>query len=206
MASLSPEQLREVLAKHQAWLRSEPNGQRADLQRANLQGANLQGADLQGANLQGANLQGANLQRAHLQGAYLQGADLQRADLQRANLQGANLQRADLQGAYLQGAVLHENWQIENYRDLLWIGPLGSRNDFLLANLRQGRVIAGCFEGTLTEFAARAHETHGDSEYTREYQATVDYLRALIAVRHPERQDSGSPGWETAEDAKAVPA
>src|SRR3989337_2875318 len=75
---------RDILEKHAKWNRSEPGGERADLQGADLQGANLQGADLRGANLRGADLQGADLQ-----GADLQGADLQGADLQGANLWGA---------------------------------------------------------------------------------------------------------------------
>jgi hypothetical protein len=107
---------RDILEKHAKWLRSEPGGERADLQRADLQGADLQGADLQGADLQGADLRRADLQRADLrradlqradlQGAYLQGADLQGADLWGAYLQGADLQGADLQGADLEGADL----------------------------------------------------------------------------------------------------
>jgi hypothetical protein len=85
----TPDQWRDILEKHARWWRSEPGGERAD----------LQGAYLRGADLQGAYLQGADLQRADLQGAYLQDANLQDANLRGANLRGAYLQGADLQGA-----------------------------------------------------------------------------------------------------------
>lgn len=60
MNTYTPEQLQEILRRHDAWLRSE-GGECADLRGANLSGANLYGANLYGANLRGAKLRGANL-------------------------------------------------------------------------------------------------------------------------------------------------
>ena len=106
----------DILEKHAAWLRGEPEGvkadlsganlSRADLSGANLSGADLFGADLSGANLSGANLSGADLSGADLPGANLSGANLSWADLSGANLSGANLSRADLSGADLSRADL----------------------------------------------------------------------------------------------------
>ena len=53
--------IQKILDLHVKWLRSKPDGERANLTRANLEGANLWGANLEGANLRGANLWGANL-------------------------------------------------------------------------------------------------------------------------------------------------
>ncbi len=53
---MKADELKDVLAKHLAWLRSEAGGARA-----NLTGANLRDADLGGANLGGADLRGADL-------------------------------------------------------------------------------------------------------------------------------------------------
>ena len=78
--------IQKVLDLHAKWLRSEPDGERANLEGANLEGANLEGANLEGANLWGANLTRANLTRANLWGA----------NLTRANLWGANLTKANL--------------------------------------------------------------------------------------------------------------
>ena len=64
----------DILEKHDAWLRGEPEGVKAD----------LTGADLTGADLTGANLSWANLSRADLSGANLSWANLSRADLSRA--------------------------------------------------------------------------------------------------------------------------
>ena len=119
---MTPEQIKEVLELHTAWLRNQAGGQQAnlsganlrgaDLRGANLSGANLHSADLRGANLYGANLHsanlyGANLDGANLDGANLYGASLYGADLSEANLYGANLDGADLSGANLSGANLY---------------------------------------------------------------------------------------------------
>ena len=100
-------------------------------------------------------------------------ADGARADLYRANLSGCDLS----------GAKIYGHWMVETRRDLLWIGPLGSRNDFLMINLPTLRLQAGCFEGTIEAFLAAVSTTHGESEYGREYAATAAYLRALLAAR-----------------------
>ena len=116
----------DILDKHAAWLRGEPEGVKADLSKAGLSGANLSkanlpaadlpaadlskanlaGADLSGADLSGADLSKANLYEADLSGADLSGANLVGADLSRTHLPGANLSGADLSRTHLPGADL----------------------------------------------------------------------------------------------------
>ena len=96
----------DILDKHAAWLRGEPEGVKADLTGANLSKASLSGADLAGANLSGAHLFGADLSKAGLSGANLSKANLPAADLAGADLAGADLAGADLSGADLTGANL----------------------------------------------------------------------------------------------------
>lgn len=67
----SDKELREVLRKHEMWLKGNEGGEKANLLRADLREANLWRANLQVANLWGADLLGADLR-----GAYLRGADL----------------------------------------------------------------------------------------------------------------------------------
>ena len=128
--------IKDILDKHAAWLRGEPEGvkadltgadlSKADLSEANLSKANLYEADLTGADLSGANLSKANLSKANLTGAdlseanlfgahlvgadlsgtHLPGANLFEANLSKANLTGANLSEANLSGAHLFGANL----------------------------------------------------------------------------------------------------
>ena len=86
--------IKDILDKHAAWLRGEPEGVKAD-----LTGANLTGADLTGANLTGADLSKANLSGAHLSWAKLLRTNLSKANLSKANLSGANLSGADLSEA-----------------------------------------------------------------------------------------------------------
>ena len=103
--------IKDILDKHAAWLRGEPEGVKADLTGANLPGAKLPGAKLPGAHLSWANLlrtnlSGANLSEANLTGADLSEANLFGANLSEANLSGANLSEANLSGAHLFGANL----------------------------------------------------------------------------------------------------
>ena len=56
--------IKDILDKHAAWLRGEPEGVKADLTGANLSEAHLSWADLSGANLSAANLSGAHLSKA----------------------------------------------------------------------------------------------------------------------------------------------
>ena len=58
--------IKDILDKHAAWLRGEPEGVKADLSWADLSKANLSWANLFWADLAGANLSAANLSEAHL--------------------------------------------------------------------------------------------------------------------------------------------
>ena len=76
--------LKEILKKHEMWLKYEKGGERANLEYANLEGANLEGANLYGSTLYDANLEYANLYGANLYGTNLCGADLRNANLRNA--------------------------------------------------------------------------------------------------------------------------
>ncbi len=111
MKTYTPDELKEILAKHAKWsaaggIYGPDQTLRADLRSADLRSANLYGADLRSANLYGANLYGANLRGANLEGANLRSANLEGANLRSANLYGANLRGANLEGANLEGADL----------------------------------------------------------------------------------------------------
>ena len=150
---MTNEELQEILRKHKAWLDGETGGEIA-----NLRGTNLGDADLGGAYLRCADLSDANLRGAYLGGAYLYGA----------NLRGAYLRGADLRGAYLGGA-----------KDILSIGPGGSRGDMLYAvRWDDGlRIKVGCFWGTLAEFEAAVQSTHGDNQHGKYYRAVIAMLK-----------------------------
>jgi uncharacterized protein YjbI with pentapeptide repeats len=98
---MTREELNAIVARHQRWLRGEPDGARAD-----LTGADLTGADLTRAVLTRAVLTDAVLTRAVLTDAVLTDADLTRADLTGADLTRAVLTRAVLTRAVLTDAVL----------------------------------------------------------------------------------------------------
>ena len=109
-----------------------------------------------------ANLFGANLYRADLSGA-----NLYRADLSGADLFGANLYRADLSGA-------------KGIKDILQIGPIGSRKDYLIAlKLDDGNIEirAGCFVGSIKNFMEAVKKTHGKNDHGKAYKLAMDLVK-----------------------------
>ena len=145
---------------------------------ANLRSADLYGANLRGANLYGANLRGANLYGANLYGADLRGANLYGANLRGANLRGANLHGADLYGADLYGADLDEFGKLVGERPFFQVGPIGSRNDYLLAFLTEKGIHlrAGCFFGSIDKFVEKLAIEHDMNNHAIEYRAALQLI------------------------------
>lgn len=113
--------------------------------------------------------------RAALEAAVKAGANLSRADLRGANLRGADLRGANLDGADLGGAkILPGN-------SFFQLGPLGSRQDFLLFFLTdQGVMVrAGCFRGSMADFARAVEKTHGGNEYGKQYRAAIAFINVI---------------------------
>jgi len=106
MREITKDELTEILNKHQAWLRDEDGGGRADLSYADLRYADLRSANLSPADLRYADLRYANLSSANLSPADLRYADLRSANLSSANLSYADLRYADLRYANLSSANL----------------------------------------------------------------------------------------------------
>ena len=78
--------LKEILQKHEMWLKGKKGGECANLNYADLIDTNLSYA-----NLSYANLSYADLSYADLTGAYLWNTNLSHANLKNTNLTGANL-------------------------------------------------------------------------------------------------------------------
>ena len=78
--------LKEILQKHEMWLKGKKGGECANLNYADLIDTNLSYA-----NLSYANLSYADLSHADLTGAYLWNTNLSHANLKNTNLTGANL-------------------------------------------------------------------------------------------------------------------
>jgi uncharacterized protein YjbI with pentapeptide repeats len=89
-------ELKEVLEKHQKWLKKIDGGERANLRNTNLENVNLSDANLSRADLRFANLEDAYLSRADLRFADLSGSKLWGTNLIRTNLMRADLRHADL--------------------------------------------------------------------------------------------------------------
>jgi uncharacterized protein YjbI with pentapeptide repeats len=156
---------------------AEDNTLRQTIEAAVKARANLSGANLSGANLYGADLSGANLSRANLSGANLSGANLSGADLSGANLYGANLSGANLYGANLSRA--------KGLKDILQIGPIGSRKSYLMAlkfDDEKIEIKTGCFSGTIEEFEKQVKKEHGKNEHGKAYQLAVALIKLRLGV------------------------
>ena len=136
--------------------------------RANLADANLAGAYLEGANLEGAYLEHANLAGAYLEGAYLEGAYLE--------------------GANLEGAKFSADKLLIGKRPYMAIGPIGSRCAMVTLWItdKGPMVNAGCFTGTLKEFAAAVTKTHGANDHAKEYEMAILMFESHCSIWTPE--------------------
>jgi hypothetical protein len=99
--------------------------------------------------------------------------DLYGANLYGANLGGANLYGADLGGCNLAFASLPF--------PIIQLGPLGSRNDYLVYRPDIDQARTGCFVGTLAAFEAAVATIHGGNRHGHDYQAAITFLRSLAA-------------------------
>jgi len=133
----------------------------------------------------------------NLCGANLCGANLHGANLGGANLEGANLGGANLEGANLEDATIKSDEKLVGLRPIFQVGPIGSRNDFLIAYITDKglRFDAGCQRQITREvFESRLTELHGENEHAREYRAAL----ALI--------DAHAEIWTPKEDAHVIGA
>ena len=138
-----------------------------------LPDVDLSGIDLTGVNLSGANLTGVSLACANLTGANLTGANLRGASLSGANLSGAQVGKGGDE-ATLVGS-----------RPVVQIGPIGSRNDWLLVfwcGDAGVRISAGC-QKQISEahFLKRLAYRHGEGD-----QANIHaqhYIEALAFAK-----------------------
>ena len=168
----SMENLKEILAAHNAWLKDEGGSKAdlrwADLYEAYLYGANLREADLREADLRGANLRGADLRGADLRGAYLYEADLREADLREADLRGADLYEADLRGADLREADLYNCAGILSAQS-----PTSARVSYF--HPESDYIQSGCRKTNLAGFKAAVAETYPniESQARRGYEAII---------------------------------
>ena len=118
-------------------------------------------------------------------GVSLAGANLRGANLGDANLGDANLRGANLRGADLRGAKVGDEAMLVGSRPIVQIGPIGSRNDWLLAfwcGDAGVRISTGC-QQQITEayFLERLAYAHGEGE-----QANIHaqhYIEALAFAK-----------------------
>jgi hypothetical protein len=182
-ASLDGASLDGALLRNASLVRASLAG--ASLNGASLRNASLDGASLNGASLDGASLDGASLNRASLGYASLDGASLDGASLRNASLAGASLRNASLAGASLDGASLagtsldgaslDGGEQLIGERPAFSIGPIGSRQDILMAfSTDQGmRLKTGCFFGPIEKFREKLIAEHGENIHRKEYEAAL---------------------------------
>ena len=132
----------------------------------------------------------ASLKEA-VEAADLRDANLRDADLGGADLRGANLGSADLRGANLGGAKVGKGGDeatLVGSRPVVQIGPIGSRNDWLLVfwcGDAGVRISAGC-QKQISEahFLKRLAYRHGEGElaniHARHYIEALAFAKLLL--------------------------
>lgn len=104
---LTVEELREILNKHGAWLRSA--GKEGAV--ANLEGAYIHGVDLDNADFRSANVRNIAFEHTSLDGAYFSAADMANARFYKASLKRAKFRRTLLPDA----TIIDSNLEAANF-------------------------------------------------------------------------------------------
>ena len=136
-----------------------------------------------------------NLSYCDLSYCDLSNSDLSYCDLSYSNLRYCNLSNSDLSDCDLSCSNLSHYDQkltLIGDRPVFSLGTIGSRNDYLWAYLTdQGVYVrAGCFFGTLDEFADVVEKTHGDNIHGREYRAAIELIKVHAELWMPETAES----------------
>ena len=113
MASITQEELNEIIRKHRMWIKDEDGGERAVL--ANM---DLSGLDFSNAWLPEADMHGADLCETNFNNAVLYGADLSFVRAKKANFRYADLHNATLAYASMNGACL--SYANLKFADMRW--------------------------------------------------------------------------------------
>lgn len=82
-------------------------------------------------------------------------------------------------------AQVFGNAQVCGLDQILWIAPIGSRNDtttFFACADGKIRAKCGCFYGDLDEFENAIQRTHGDNQYAVVYRLAIEMARARILI------------------------
>jgi len=66
------------------------------------------------------------------------------------------------------------------YANFIQIVGIGSQGRCTTYDIKNNKIICGCFYGTLEEFEEQVKETHQDNEYAKQYLAWIEYLRKVI--------------------------
>ncbi|HAA11434.1 MAG TPA: hypothetical protein DCE41_06915 [Cytophagales bacterium] len=119
MKRINKRQLMKVLDRHEAWLRDEPGGERANLSgyllhrrdftRRNLSHVQFLASDLSGSDFTKATLCQASFYRATLKKVHFQGADLTQADLAEVDARGSSFDFARLEDTNFAKALFNAN-------------------------------------------------------------------------------------------------
>ena len=79
--------------------------------------------------------------------------------------------------------VLREDCEVSDERDVMVIGPIGSRKDYLTVTFRpEVQITTGCFTGSLEQFTAEV-EGKDDGLHKAEYQAALAFIVAIVPSR-----------------------
>lgn len=138
----------------------------------------LRFAKLGGKDLRGCEFSAMDLAHADFSGADLSRCSLENAQCHDARFTGAVLKQANLCGADLWGA-----------KDIVGIGPIGSRGDTLYAVrgfplAPYGLMIkTGCFWGTMPGFLEQVALTHHHNRiYGSQYEAAARFIEAWSSL------------------------
>ena len=128
MKTITSDELKLILEKHEKWLKGEAEGERAiligyDLRNSDFSDSDLRGSVLWGSDFRHSDLSGSNLSGSNLRYSDLRGSDLRNSDLRGSVLWGSDFRHSDLSGSDLRGIDL------DFYSWPLWCGTRNVKVD-----------------------------------------------------------------------------
>ena len=90
-------------------------------------------------------------------------------------------------------AQVSGNARVSGDADFMLVGPLGFRRSFLTvhADAHVGvRFSTGCFSGSESEFSKAVEETHGESEWGRQYMMVIELSKLIVKAKEPGKTEA----------------
>ncbi len=136
--------------------------------------------------LDGSSVYNSHVDNSHVDGSSVYNSRVDGSSVYNSSvLNGSSVYNSSvLNGSRVDNSRVY-NAKITQTKQVYTQSPIGSRNDRCTATIDENgeiRIVAGCFSGTLDEFQKAVIETHGHSNYGKEYLAFIENAKTSFKI------------------------